>query len=80
MGELEKTPLIRIIEDLERLNQDIGIKIIKYEKQPSRKLGFEIDLMVAKYNLLIMELYRRFPFLQENEELQPKKMMKKKGE
>lgn len=37
----------------------------------------EIDFKIMKYNLIINEMYKRFPMLEEQEEFKPKILSKK---
>ena len=44
------------------------------------ELERDIDLRVYKYNLIILEIYRRFPNLENQEEFRPKILTKDKIE
>ena len=41
------------------------------------RLEKEIDFKIMKYNLIINEMYKRFPMLEEQEEFKPKILSKK---
>ena len=41
------------------------------------RLEREIDFKIMKYNLILNEMYKRFPMLEEQEEFKPKILSKK---
>lgn len=62
--DITKKPLVEIITEMTRLEQEIGLKQIKNEK--------ELALMELKYERLRLEVVRRFPQLENSEEFKPK--------
>ena len=68
MEDITKKPLVDIIKEMTYLEQEIGLKQIKNEK--------ELDLMILKYERLRLEVVRRFPIVEKEEEFK-KKVFKK---
>ena len=66
--DITKKPLVEIITEMTRLEQEIGLKQIKNEK--------ELALMELRYERLRLEVVRRYPIV-ENEEEFKKKVFKK---
>lgn len=58
MEEINKKPTFEIINELSRLEQEIGLKTLKY-------------------NILVSELVRRFPFLANDEQFMEKEILTK---
>ncbi len=57
--DITKKPLVEIITEMTRLEQEIGLKQIKNEK--------ELALMELKYERLKLEVIRRFPDIEKQE-------------
>lgn len=68
MEDISKKPLVEIITEMTRLEQEIGLKQIKNEK--------ELKRMELRYERLRLEVVRRFPFVEKTEEFK-KKVFKK---
>ena len=66
--DITKKPLVEIITEMTRLEQEIGLKQIKHEK--------ELALMELRYERLRLEVVRRFPIVEKEEEFK-KKVFKK---
>ena len=62
--DITKKPLVEIITEMTRLEQEIGLKQIKNEK--------ELALMELRYERLRLEVVRRFPIIEQNEEFKKK--------
>lgn len=65
MEDITKKPLVDIIKEMTYLEQEIGLKQIRESK--------ELDLMILKYERLRLEVVRRFPFVEKEEEFKEKK-------
>lgn len=61
--DITKKPLVEIITEMTRLEQEIGLKQIKNEK--------ELALMELRYERLRLEVVRRFPIVEQKEEFKP---------
>lgn len=68
--DITKKPLVEIITEMTRLEQEIGLKKIKNEK--------ELALMELKYERLRLEVVRRFPIVEKEEEFKKKVFKKEK--
>lgn len=66
--DITKKPLVEIITEMTRLEQEIGLKQIKNEK--------ELASMELRYERLRLEVVRRFPIVEKEEEFK-KKVFKK---
>ena len=62
--DITKKPLVEIITEMTRLEQEIGLKQIKNEK--------ELALMELRYERLRLEVVRRFPIVEKEEEFKPR--------
>lgn len=59
MEDISKKPLVEIIQEMTFLEEQIGLKQIKYEK--------EIQKMILYYERLRLEVVRRFPIVEKDE-------------
>lgn len=66
--DITKKPLVEIITEMTRLEQEIGLKQIKDSK--------ELAIMELRYERLRLEVVRRFPIVEKEEEFK-KKVFKK---
>ena len=62
--DISNKSLTDIIKEMTLLEQDIGLKQIKHNR--------EIALMELKYERLRLEVIKRFPQLENNEEFKPR--------
>ena len=62
--DITKKPTAEIIKEMTFLEQEIGLKQIKHEK--------EIALMELRYEKLRLEVVRRFPIVEKEEEFKKK--------
>lgn len=68
--DITKKPLVEIITEMTRLEQEIGLKQIKNEK--------ELALIELRYERLRLEVVRRFPIVEKEEEFKKKVFKKEK--
>lgn len=68
--DITKKPLVEIITEMTRLEQEIGLKQIKNEK--------ELALMELRYERLRLEVVRRYPMVEKEEEFKKKVFKKEK--
>ena len=68
MEDLTKKPLVEIVQEITYLEQEIGMKQIKDEK--------ELNLMILKYEKLRLEMIRRFPVLENMNDFKKKEFKK----
>ena len=69
--DITKKPLYEIMTEMTFLEQEIGLKQIKHEK--------EIELMELRYEKLRLEVVRRFPIVEKEEEFKKKVFKKEKN-
>lgn len=62
--DITKKSLVDIIKEMTFLEEQIGLKQIKHEK--------EIQKMILYYERLRLEVIRRFPFVEKEEEFKKK--------
>lgn len=62
--DISKKPLVEIFNEMSFLEQEIGLKQLKYEK--------EMEKMILYYERLRLEVLRRYPILKDKEEFKPK--------
>lgn len=66
--DITKKPLVEIFKEMSYLEQEIGLKQIKHEK--------EMEKLILYYERLRLEVIKRYPPLENNEEFK-KKVFKK---
>ena len=69
---IEKTALVDLVKEATLLEKDIDLKIMKYNEAVALKPV--IDKEVDRYNLIIGEIVRRFPFLANDPEFEQRKL------
>ena len=69
--DITKKPLVEIFQEMSYLEQEIGLKQIKYEK--------EMEKLILHYEKLRLEVIRRFPILEDKEEFKPIQKKHKKA-
>ena len=63
-----KTSTVDLVKEVSEIENEINMKIMKYNDAIA--LEDEIVNGIARYNVIIKELVRRFPFLAEDPEFQ----------
>ena len=71
--DLTRTPLIELINSLTEIDKELGIILVQKDKLYKRTTELK-----KEYNDIIYELHRRFPPLENDVNLQPKVIRKKK--
>ena len=78
IDNVEKKPLVEIIETLTKLNQQIDLKSLKIEKLKLElyQLQQELAVMIPEYEELRCEVINRFPFMEKEDTFKPKQIKK----
>lgn len=71
--DITKVPLITLIDRLTAIDNALGMLDVKRDR-----LDNEIESIKIEYNKIICELYRRFPPLENDINIQPKTLRKKR--
>lgn len=71
--DLTKTPLIDLINSLTNIDKELGIILVQKDRLYKRTTELK-----KEYNDIIYELYRRFPPLENDVNIQPKTLRKRK--
>ena len=71
--DLTRTPLIELINSLTEIDKELGMILVQRDRLYKR-----ITELKKEYNDIIYELYRRFPPLKNDVNIQPKTLRKRK--
>ena len=71
--DLTKTPLIELIYSLTDIDKELGMILVQKDRLYKRTTELK-----KEYNDIIYELHRRFPPLENDVNLQPKTLRKRK--
>lgn len=71
--DLTKTPLIELIYSLTDIDKELGMILVQKDRLYKRTTELK-----KEYNDIIYELYRRFPPLENDVNIQPKTLRKRK--
>lgn len=71
--DLTKTPLIDLINSLTNIDKELGMILVQRDRLYKRTTELK-----KEYNDIIYELYRRFPPLENDVNIQPKTLRKRK--
>ena len=71
--DLTRTPLIELINSLTEIDKELGMILVQRDRLYKRTTELKKD-----YNDIIYELHRRFPPLENDVNLQPKTIRKKR--
>ena len=73
--DIRKTPLIDLVLGLTNIDKELGQIMVEKDRLYRRTTSLK-----KEYNEIIAEIVRRFPPLENDINLQPKKLRKRKGE
>ena len=71
--DLTRTPLIDLINSLTEIDKELGMILVQKDRLYKRTTELK-----KEYNDIIYELYRRFPPLENDVNIQPKTLRKRK--
>lgn len=71
--DLTRTPLIELINSLTEIDKELGMILVQKDRLYKRTTELK-----KEYNDIIYELYRRFPPLENDVNIQPKTLRKRK--
>lgn len=71
--DLTRTPLIELINNLTEIDKELGMILVQRDRLYKRTTELK-----KEYNDIIYELYRRFPPLENDVNIQPKTLRKRK--
>lgn len=71
--DLTRTPLIELINSLTEIDKELGMILVQKDRLYKRTTELK-----KEYNDIIYELYRRFPPLENDVNIQPKTLRKKR--